>query len=248
MPDEGGGLRRRASERPAGMRAEPALPSHEPRWHASIAVVLALALYITLPPRLTIGPVWAAPTLVLLVLIPLSILAPRRRLETRRARFWSILLIAIVSFFNFVSVLLLVASFFHPEKAAMHEPSTLLRTGVQIWFTNVLVFALWFWELDSGGPDARAHAEAATHFQDVDFLFPQVQMAIAGKGSAGCIDPRWKPQFFDYCYLAFTTATAFSPADVMPLSRAAKALMGAEAMISLITIAIVLARAIGLIS
>jgi len=230
------------------MRAETALPYQEPRWHASLAVLLALALYITLPPRLTIGPVWAAPTIVLLLLVPLSILAPRRRASTRRTRFWSILLIAIVNFFNLVSVLLLVASFFRPEQAAMHQPATLLRTGAQIWFTNVLVFALWFWELDSGGPDVRARVEAATQFRNADFLFPQVQMAIAGKGNVTSIDPQWKPRFFDYLYLAFTTATAFSPADVMPLSRPAKALMGAEAMVSLITIAIVLARAIGLIS
>jgi len=248
MPDGDGGLRRRASERWAVMRAEPELSRHEPRWQASVAVLLALGLYITLPPRLTIGPVWAAPTLVLLLLVPLSILAPRRRISTRRTRLWSILLIAIVNFFNLVSVLLLIASFFHPVRAATHQPALLLRTGAQIWFTNVLVFALWFWELDSGGPDARARVESATHFQNADFLFPQVQMAIAGRGNLDSIDPRWKPQFFDYFYLAFTTATAFSPADVMPLSRGAKALMGAEALVSLITIAIVLARAIGLIS
>ena len=91
---------------------------HEPRWHASLAVLAAVVLYVTLPPRLTIGPVWAAPVLVLLVLIPLSILEPRRRRETRRTRFWSILIIALVNVFNLTSVLLLIAHFFHPEKAA----------------------------------------------------------------------------------------------------------------------------------
>jgi hypothetical protein len=219
----------------------------EPRWHASLAILAALLLYVTLPPRLTIGPVWAAPSLVLLLLVPLSILSPRRHRETRLTRFWSIVLIAIVNFFNLVSVLLLIAAFFEPSKAP-HQPGVLLRIGAQIWFTNILVFALWFWELDGDGPDARAHAAAATEFINADFLFPQMQMTIASGGNSSCIDPLWKPRFFDYVYLAFTNATAFSPADVMPLSRWAKALMGAEALVSLITIAIVLARAISLIS
>lgn len=220
----------------------------EPRWHASLAVLAAVALYITLPPRLTIGPVWFAPLLVLLVLVPLSVLAPRRHEETRRMRFWSIFLIAIVNFFNLTSVLLLVASLFHPEKAAAHSAATLLRTGLQIWLTNILVFALWYWELDGGGPAMRAQADAATDVEGADFLFPQMQMAIAGKAAPPCIDAYWKPQFYDYLYLSFTDSTAFSPADVMPLSRWAKALMTVEALISLITVVIVLARSISIIS
>ncbi len=242
------GLRRKASERCPVMQQQ-AGPRHEPRWHASVAVLAAMLLYVTLPPRLTIGPVWIAATLVLMLLIPLSIFSPHRHIETRRTRFLSIALIAIVNFFNLASVLLLIAAFFRPETAALHQPGFLLRTGAQIWFTNILVFALWFWELDSDGPEVRAHANAATDFKNTDFLFPQMQMTIAsGGGPSSCIDPLWKPQFFDYLYLAFTNATAFSPADVMPLSRQAKGLMGAEALISLITIAIVLARAISLIS
>jgi hypothetical protein len=224
------------------------LPRHEPRWHASLAVLGALALYITLPPRLTIGPVWVAPTLVLLLLVPLSVFVPRRHRETRRTRFWSILLIAIVNFFNLASVLLLVGGLFHPEKAALHTAAALLRTGSQVWATNILVFALWFWELDGDGPDARAHASAATEVQNADFLFPQMQIALASGGDVQCIDRLWKPQFTDYLYLAFTNATAFSPTDTMPLSRWAKALMTVEALISLITIAIVVARSIGSIA
>ncbi len=207
-----------------------------------------MLLYITLPPRLTIGPGWVAPMLVLVLLVPLSVLSPRRHRETRRTRVWSIILIAIVNFFNLVSVLLLVAAFFRPEKAVLHQPGYLLRTGAQIWFTNILVFALWFWEIDGDGPDARAHANAATEFTNADFLFPQMQTTISASGNPTCVDPLWKPQFFDYLYLAFTNATAFSPADVMPISRQAKGLMMAEALVSLITVAIVLARAISLIA
>jgi uncharacterized membrane protein len=221
---------------------------HEPRWHASVAVLAALALYITLPPRYTIGPVWAAPLAVMVILVPLSILAPKRHRETRRMRFLGILLIAIVNFFNIVSVLLLVDAFFHPKRTAeLNSAAALMRHGLQIWFTNILVFALWFWELDGNGPDARAHANAATEFENADFLFPQMQMSMMGGEPTRCVDPLWKPQFFDYLYLAFTNSTAFSPADVMPLSRWAKFLMLVEAMISLITIAIVLARSVSLI-
>ncbi len=207
-----------------------------------------MILYITLPPRLVIGPIWAAPLTVLVLLVPLSILAPRRHRETRRTRFWSILLIAIVNFFNLASVLLLVRGFFHPETALTHSAGALLRIGSQVWLTNILVFALWFWELDGDGPDSRAHASGALEVENADFLFPQMQMAIASGQEIKCFDPLWKPQFFDYLYLALTNATAFSPADVMPLSRWAKALMGVEALISLITIAIVLARSISLLT
>lgn len=222
--------------------------AHEPRWHASLAVVAAVILYVTLPPRYTVGPIWAAPLAVLLILGPLSILAPRRHRETRRMRFWGILLIAIVNFFNIASVLLLVNGFFHPSKTAeLQSAANLLRHGVQIWFTNILVFSLWFWELDGDGPDARAHANAATEFKNADFLFPQMQMALQGGECMPCVDPLWKPQFFDYFYLSFTNSTAFSPADVMPLSRWAKALMMLESLISLLTIAVVLSRSVSLI-
>jgi hypothetical protein len=212
-----------------------------------MALLAAIALYATLPPRLTIGPVWVAPVVVLVVLIPLSILVPRRHKETRRTRFWSILLISIVNFFNLTSVLLLVGGLFRPDKAALHTAALLLRTGAQIWATNILVFALWFWELDGDGPDARAHASTATEFENADFLFPQMQMSLASGGNSQCIDPLWKPQFFDYLYLSFTNSTAFSPTDVLPLSRWAKALMTFEALISLITVAIVVARSINAI-
>ncbi len=204
-------------------------------------------MYVTLPPRLTIGPVWAAPAIVLALLVPLSILTPRRHRETRRTRFWSIALIAIVNFFNLASVLFLVGGLFRPEKAALHSAAILLRTGAQIWATNILVFALWFWELDGDGPDARAHAGSATEIEGADFLFPQMTILLAGGGAMACIDKRWKPQFIDYLYLAFTNSTAFSPTDTMPLSRWAKILMTVEALISLITIALVVARSINAI-
>jgi hypothetical protein len=244
MPGGHGGLRSKAERTVRSMPEREAELHREPRWQPALAVVAALALYVTLPPRLIIGPSWLAPLLTLVILIPLLIVVPRRHVETRRIRFWGIVLIAIVNFFNLASVLLLVAGFFHPEKTRIHGAALILRSGLQIWLTNILVFGLWYWELDANGPDARAGVGPAVKNRNVDFLFPQMQMAGYG---LRCIDERWRPQFYDYLYLAFTNSTAFSPADVMPLSRWAKGLMTVEAMISLITIAIVFSRAVGLL-
>ena len=222
----------------------------EPRWHASLAVVAALLLYVTLPGRLTLpgAPIWVAPLIVMSVLVPLSIIAPKRHKETKRLRFWGILLIGIVNFFNITSVFLLIYGFFHPPKVAVPTPaSALLLHGLQIWLTNILVFSLWFWELDGGGPDTRAHAPSCIAVKNADFLFPQMQQLAMGGGDTPCIDKNWRPMFFDYLYVAFTNSTAFSPTDTMPLTRWAKGLMSIEAMISLITIAVVLARAVSLI-
>ncbi|HEY1654420.1 MAG TPA: hypothetical protein VGF86_04835 [Candidatus Tumulicola sp.] len=221
---------------------------HEPRWHASLAVIAALVLYVTLPPRLTIGPAWIAPLLVLALLVPLSILAPHRHAETRRMRLWGIVLIAIVNFFNIMSIVLLISGFFHPAKVAeLNSAGVLLQHGSQIWITNILVFALWFWELDGDGPEVRAHASAVGEVRNADFLFPQMQLSYVGGQLPQVSGRPWKPLFFDYLYLAFTNATAFSPADVLPLTRSAKGLMLIEALISLATIGIVLARSVSLI-
>jgi hypothetical protein len=218
----------------------------EPRWHAVLAVAAALALYITLPPKLTIGPVWIAPLLVLVVLVPLFYLAPRRAADSRRIRVLGLLSIAIVNFFNITSIVLLIAGFFHPVKAqSLNSAGILLRNGAQIWLANVLVFGLWFWELDGGGPAIREREAAAHGMHKPDFLFPQMEFSPTNCSSA--YDPHWSPAFFDYVYLAFTNATAFSPADALPLSRRAKSAMLIEALVSFATIAIVLSRSVSLI-
>ncbi len=210
------------------------------RWYATATVVLAVILYALLPPRYTIGPIWVAPVLVLLVLAPLLVMRFRRaRWGAQRAV--SIVLIAIVNFFNAASVVLLVSYILTSRHITGVE---LLTAGAQIWITNVLVFGLWYWELDGGGPYPRS-LRAAREMPDADFLFPQMSAMM---GKMACIPTDWKAQFTDYLYLAFVTATAFSPADVMPLSPMAKMLMLAESLISLVTLALVLARAVGVLS
>ena len=121
----------------------------------------------------------------------------------------------------------------------------LLTAGSQIWLTNVLVFALWYWELDADGPVPRSQSPSARECRNADFLFPQ--MNADPTRSPWCpLD--WKPQFVDYLYLAFTNATAFSPTDVMPLTAMAKMLMLIESLISLVTLALILARSVNTIT
>ncbi|GAC1389157.1 MAG: hypothetical protein NVSMB31_04720 [Vulcanimicrobiaceae bacterium] len=218
----------------------------EPRWHASLAALAALLLYITLPPKVTFGPLWLVPILVLAILLPLSIISPMRKHESPGQRIASIVLIAILNLFNISSVVLLILAVLAPTKhAAFTHGSTLLLAGMQIWVTNILVFAMWYWELDAGGPEERAHAATATEFKNSAFLFPQMAF---GDAKMGCVDPNWKPLFMDYLFLAFTNASAFSPADTFPLSRLGKGLMMAEAFTSFVTIGIVVSRAVGIIS
>jgi hypothetical protein len=212
------------------------------RWHATIAVLAAAALYALLPPRYTIGPAWIAPMLVLIVLVPLLVMRVRGA-EWKLQRATSIALIAIVNFFNATSVVLLV---YYLLAASRHQTGAeLLTAGAQIWITNVLVFGLWYWELDGGGPYPRSLHASAREIAGADFLFPQM---AANPGQAACIAADWKPQFVDYLYLAFVTATALSPADVMPLSPMAKMLMLLEGLISLVTLALVLARAVNVLA
>jgi hypothetical protein len=212
------------------------------RWHATAATLIALLLYELLPPRLIVGPAWIAPTVVLAVLLPLLVMRFRGG-QSGAQRIAGIVLIGLVNFFNVFSVALLVRDIL---AGAWHANGTqLLLAGSQIWITNVIVFALWYWELDAGGPFARALHGSAHETAGADFLFPQM---MADPSRNPWLVKDWKTQFSDYLYLAFVTATAFSPADVMPLSPMAKLLMLAESAVSLITLALVLARAVGVLS
>ncbi len=209
----------------------PARP--EPRWLASLAVVAAVLLYVALPERFTVGPAWLLPALEFALLVPLALAAPVRHPdEATWHRVSSVVLIAIVNAANVVSLILLVNQILHGTKA---DGSILVFAAIQIWLTNVLVFALWYWELDRGGPAARGRAD---HRQP-DFLFPQMTSPESAPG--------WCPTFIDYLYVAFTNATAFSPTDTMPLTPWAKLLMLVQSLASLLTIALVAARAVNIL-
>lgn len=225
-----------AAVHPTGAPPGPGGAGHEEaRWHASLAVVAALGLYIALPSRLVVGPSWALPLLELSILVPLSVAAPRRRPNERRwEQVAAITLIALVNVGNVFSLISLIDVLLHGGKFTGRD---VLIASAEIWATNVLVFALWYWELDRGGPDERPKRDGRAP----DFLFPQMITTSAAR-------PGWLPSFIDYLYLAFTNATAFSPTDTMPLTPWAKALMLAQASTSLLTITLATARAVNILA
>ncbi|MFI9648349.1 hypothetical protein ACIHAA_18880 [Streptomyces sp. NPDC052040] len=217
---------------------EPAAPAWrrrtrgESRWAVSAAVLAAVALQLLLPERLAFRPEWLLPTLELLLLV---VLFPGSRPRTERTasllRGGGLTLAALVSLANGWSAVLLIRGLV--QGAEGHDAQALLTRGAAIWLTNVIVFALWYWEWDRGGPVARAEGKA----DQPDFLFPQMQSGTTAQAD-------WEPAFADYLYVSFTNATAFSPTDTMPLSRWAKLLMAVQASISLLTLALVVARSV----
>lgn len=215
---------------------------HEPRWHAAIAVVIAIVLYVTLPTKIILGPLWLMPVLILAVLVPLLISSPPGREETPVQRLMSITIVAFLNAFNIGTLVMLFIQLTSAHHRKNFRGEDLLLAAVEIWITNIIVYALWFWEVDGDGPDARAHRNPQRAILHADFLFPQMQVQTPeGK----LLD--WRPEFFDYVFLAFTNATAFSPADTFALSRIAKLLMMGEALTSLVTIVGIAARAIGIL-
>jgi uncharacterized membrane protein len=206
----------------------------EPRWPATAAVIVAIGLYLSLPQKLVYGPPILLPVLEALLIAPLTIVAPHRNKEESRWQRWAaVALIAIVNVANIASLVLLVNELVNGRQLAGKR---ILVSALEIWLTNVIVFALWYWELDRGGPDERT----ATEHRRPDFLFPQMS-------TPDCADDGWTPNFVDYTYVSFTNATAFSPTDTMPLTPIAKSLMMVQSLASLITVGLVAARAVNIL-
>jgi hypothetical protein len=226
----------------AARSADAPLKGEEPRWHAGIAVLVALVLYVTLPTRILIGPAWVLPVILLLILLPLMILSPHRHQEAPWQRWASIAQVAILNAFNVASVVQLLFWQFSVQHHRQIPGEQLFVGAVQIWLTNIIVYALWFWEIDGRGPDVRYHTAFYQEPRRADFLFPQMMLQDEIRNRI-----RWKPMFLDYVFLSFTNATAFSPTDTFPLTRFAKVLMMAEALISLVTIAVIASRAINIL-
>jgi len=207
----------------------------EPRWPVSIAIVTAIALQLLLPAELTFGGRWLLPILEAILLVGLlaaNPLHPTKRTPALRAL--SIALIAVISLANGYSAVRLVRTIVQGTGTA--DPAILLGSGAAVWVTNVIVFALWYWDLDRGGPAARAAAVKGYP----DFLFGQMT-------APELVQPDWEPTFVDYFYLSFTNATAFSPTDVLPMARWAKLTMAGQAAISLVTVGLVVARAVNIL-
>jgi uncharacterized membrane protein len=203
-------------------------------WPAQATVLAAIALQLTLPERLTAGPAWLLPALEGMLLIGLGLSSPTKlEFEHPRRRGTALAMIALVSLTNIYSLTELSKFLLHHNVSDGHR---LIIAGMVIWLTNVLIFALWYWEIDRGGPGVRA----AGHDEAPDFLFPQM--------TDDRIEPReWRPQFIDYMYVSLTNATAFSPTDTMPLTPMAKSVMGVQSLVSLVTIGLIVSRAVNIL-
>jgi uncharacterized membrane protein len=206
----------------------------DPFWPAQVTVGLAIALNLALTKRITIGPFWLLPAIEAVMLIALVVMAPQRATEHSPLRKFALAVIGLVSLANIVSLGLLVHYLINGGKAGGHP---LILSGVVLWGTNVLLFAVWYWEMDRGGPVTRfRHPDALP-----DFQFPQMENPeLAPKG--------WRPGFLDYLYTSLTNATAFSPTDTMPLTQTAKAVMGIQGVAALVTVGLVVARAVNILS
>jgi uncharacterized membrane protein len=186
-----------------------------------------------LPSRFVLHPAYIAPSVEAVLLVVLTVMHPTRlSRRTQRLRIASQVLLAILAVANTVSVVLLIRTITAGHHVAAVD---LLVGGGEIWLTNTIVFALWFWEYDRGGPAARAHGTADMP----DLLFPQ----LTDEHMAS----QWEPIFLDYLYVSFTNSTAFSPTDTLPLSRWAKLLFALQAAISLVTVALIAARAVNIL-
>ena len=208
---------------------------HEPRWPAAIALVLAIVLYLLLPQSLIVGPKWVLPVIEGVLLLVLIIANPDRSdPDSRMLRALSIALIAVLSIAIITALGLLVRDLLDERDI---EGKRLIYAAVALWWTSVIVYALWYWELDGGGP-ARRHDLPERRR---DFLFPQ-------QATPEVFSDPWMPSFLDYLYVSFTNSTAFSPTDSMPLSARAKSLMMLQSASALVTIALVAARAVNILA
>ncbi|WP_433365657.1 hypothetical protein ACQPZX_36255 [Actinoplanes sp. CA-142083] len=204
----------------------------ERRWPAAVAIAGLIALQWLLPDRLTPGPRWLLPGgQFLLVVVLLAADPGRMKKDTPTLRMVALGLIAVASLGTAWSVAMLIRDITTGYDTG--SAAQLLATGAGIYLMNVLTFAVWFWELDRGGPVARAQGTDPYP----DFLFPPMT-------SPDMAHKDWEPRFGDYLYVSFTNATAFSPTDTLPMTRGAKAGMALESAIALVTAALVVAKAV----
>lgn len=219
-----------------------AAPKPEHRWPVAVAIILALGVYVFLPPLAPWLPSWAFPVAALAAYIPLVVLNPRRLgRETSWSRGLGVGIAVALALVNQVYIVQILDQLLNGRGVGV----TVVYIAAGVWVTNVIAFAIVFWEIDRGGPFARRfEANGNPRSRDdapLDFRFPQQD------GSPGA-DPRWQPEFFDYLYFSLSSMMAFSPTDVMPMTRRAKALMAYESLTGFVLLALVIARAVNIIS
>jgi hypothetical protein len=199
------------------------------------ALIVVIALQLAIPKSYTVVPRWPLIALEILLVVVLVSLNPLRLSRpTTFGRWASYVLLAAITIDNTLSALVLDIRILSGEVS--NKAAVLLGSGGAIFVTNIIVFGIWFWELDRGGPFARR--EGAGKYPD--FMFPQMtERELA--------PPNWRPEFVDYLYVSITNAVAFSPTDTMPMARWAKAMMTVQAAVSVTTLALVIARAVNVL-
>ncbi|MEO8570144.1 MAG: hypothetical protein ABI553_00460 [Chloroflexota bacterium] len=202
-----------------------------PRWPATVAMLVVAVLLALVSNQLTVGPSWLTLAIVIVLAVPITIAGFRGRHDWRQRLAYTSL--SATTLLIAASVVLLVQQLL----GSVIDAPTLLKGAAAIWVANCVVFAVWYWEIDGGGPAKRRRDGHVSS----DFLFPQLQVGD-GTSSGG-----WWPGFIDYLFVAWNASTAFSPTDTLILTRRAKVLMMIQSLMSLVTIAVLAARAINTI-
>lgn len=201
--------------------------------HAQIALLLAIGLQVILDKSLVVGPKYLIAILELLLIFGIGLTRPHHQsIATRMRRNFSLTLIALISIANATSMALVAGDLINGSGIA---GKTLLASAGAIFLTNIIIFSLWYWELDSPGLTGLRKHDAAPKFD-----FPQLESVLQeNKG--------WEPAYGDYLYMSITNASAFSPTDTLPLTHGVKLLMALQAMISLLAVVLVTARAVNIL-
>ena len=208
----------------------------EPRWQAILALLAIGGIYLALPRDLVIGPIWLVPAVIVILLVP-TVVSHRVGGQSVN-RSLGIIISGITTLALIGSVILLVRTL----PTQRESPLQLLRSGGLLWLTNVIVFALWYWRLDGGGPTLR-HKQKK--FGSTSFLFPQMQIPHDERDQFECV--RWRPLFIDYLFVAFTQSSTFGPTDAPLLARWAKVFTMTQISISLTIVVLLISRAVGVL-
>jgi uncharacterized membrane protein len=209
---------------------------HDPVWPVQLAVLVLVGLQLALPDPYAVGSRYVIPVAELLLLLALTFTTPRQKVFRSIPRRINVfLLIVLTSVANAYSLGVITHRLLNGGH--VQDGRALILAAINIFLTNIIIFGLWYWEMDGGGPGERQRIAK----YDQDFLFPQHH-------NEDYKHPDWKPTFIDYLYVSSTNAMTFGPADTKPLSRRAKMLMLAQSSISLIVVALVAARAVGILN
>lgn len=210
---------------------------YDPAWHVQVGVLIAIILQIILPNKFSFGSHYVVPVAELILIIGLSLTTPKEQIfRSIKHRLNVIVLILLAAVANTYALVVVATKLLESSQAGA-DGHQLILAALNIYLTNIIIFGLLYWEMDGGGPGKRAQIAKHEH----EFLFPQNQ-------NEAYKHPEWRPTFIDYLYVSSTNAMAFSPTDTMPMSRRAKMVMLFQAALSLVTVALVAARAVNILN